>query len=142
MLRLPGPRGVQEPPGLRGPRGVQEPRRVQGPRPPSSRRQPPPPRLLSPPHPFPAEPRPPRRPQVTLQPPELRAPPSAPPCPAWFCASPAAVGDTVKQGDEVIVLEAMKMETPVSATVSGTVRAVLVSQGDQVKTGAPLIEIA
>ena len=55
---------------------------------------------------------------------------------------PAAVGDTVNQGDEVIVLEAMKMETPVSATVSGTVRAVLVSQGDQVKTGAPLIEIA
>ena len=64
------------------------------------------------------------------------------PMPGLVLRIPAAVGDTVKQGDEVIVLEAMKMETPVSATVSGTVRAVLVSQGDQVKTGAPLIEIA
>ena len=49
-------------------------------------------------------------------------------------------GDTVKEGQEVLVLEAMKMETVVSATATGTVH-FLVKQGDQVQTGHPLAEI-
>ena len=49
-------------------------------------------------------------------------------------------GDRVSEGQEIMVLEAMKMETPVSATASGTVH-VLVKQGDQVQTGDALAEI-
>jgi len=35
----------------------------------------------------------------------------------------------------------MKMETPVSATVGGTITAIVVNQGDQVKAGETLVEI-
>lgn len=49
-------------------------------------------------------------------------------------------GDRVSEGQEIIVLEAMKMETPVSAPASGTIH-FLVKQGDQVQTGHPLAEI-
>ena len=49
-------------------------------------------------------------------------------------------GDTVTEGQEILVLEAMKMETVVSATAAGTVH-FLVKQGDQVQTGHPLAEI-
>ena len=87
-------------------------------------------------------------PQPAPAPPQPAPAASAPgttvnaPMPGLVLRIPVSVGDSVNQGDEVMVLEAMKMETPVSATASGAVRAVLVSQGDQVKTGAPLIEIA
>ena len=50
------------------------------------------------------------------------------------------VGDQVKRGDTLVVMEAMKMETPVSAPASGTIH-FLVKQGDQVQTGHPLAEI-
>lgn len=49
-------------------------------------------------------------------------------------------GDHVNEGQEVLVMEAMKMETSVSATASGTIH-LLVKQGDQVQTGHPLAEI-
>jgi len=64
------------------------------------------------------------------------------PMPGLVLRIPVAVGDSVAEGDEVIVLEAMKMETPVSATASGTVQSIAVSQGDQVTAGQVLIEIA
>ncbi len=54
---------------------------------------------------------------------------------------PVAIGDVVAEGDEVLVLEAMKMETPISATAGGTVRTIAVKQGDQVKAGDVLVEI-
>ncbi len=63
------------------------------------------------------------------------------PMPGLVLRIPVAVGDSVEEGDEVMVLEAMKMETPVSAPVSGTVKAVSVSQGDQVTAGQTLVEI-
>ncbi len=63
------------------------------------------------------------------------------PMPGLVLRIPVAVGDSVSEGDEVIVLEAMKMETPVSSPVSGTVKAISVSQGDQVTAGQALIEI-
>ena len=100
-------------------------------------------------HPHPQAPAAPAAPpQPAPAPPQPAPAASAPgttvnaPMPGLVLRIPVSVGDSVNQGDEVMVLEAMKMETPVSATVSGAVRAVLVSQGDQVKTGAPLIEIA
>ncbi|NLE03023.1 MAG: biotin/lipoyl-binding protein [Fibrobacter sp.] len=51
------------------------------------------------------------------------------------------VGDTVDNGNELLVLEAMKMETPIKSPVSGTVTSIEVGQGDQVTTGQVLIGI-
>lgn len=51
------------------------------------------------------------------------------------------VGDKVKEGQEVAVLEAMKMENSIEASVSGTVTAINVSKGDSVPEGAVIITI-
>ena len=51
-----------------------------------------------------------------------------------------SVKDTVKRGQKILVLEAMKMETPVSAPASGVIR-LAVKQGDQVQTGHKLADI-
>jgi acetyl-CoA carboxylase biotin carboxyl carrier protein len=48
-------------------------------------------------------------------------------------------GDTVNEDDEVIVLEAMKMELPVVATASGTVKEVKCKKGDTVEADSVLI---
>ncbi|PMR76124.1 sodium-extruding oxaloacetate decarboxylase subunit alpha [Billgrantia endophytica] len=48
-------------------------------------------------------------------------------------------GDAVKEGDVVIILEAMKMETEVRAASAGTVSEVKVSEGDSVSVGDALI---
>jgi pyruvate carboxylase subunit B len=52
-----------------------------------------------------------------------------------------SVGDTVNEGDVLIIMEAMKMEMEVKSTESGTVSDIKVSQGDQVASGAELILI-
>ena len=51
------------------------------------------------------------------------------------------VGDAVKRGDALVILEAMKMELPVRAGVAGSVRAVHCREGELVQPGLPLIEI-
>lgn len=51
-------------------------------------------------------------------------------------------GDSVAEGDVVMIMEAMKMETEIRATHSGTVANVLVSEGDSVATGDAMIELA
>lgn len=48
---------------------------------------------------------------------------------------PAQVGQTVSEGDELAILESMKMEIPVVAPVSGTVSSVSVAPDDQVVEG-------
>ncbi|SEQ05831.1 pyruvate carboxylase subunit B [Ectothiorhodospira magna] len=50
-------------------------------------------------------------------------------------------GDTVKPGDGVLILEAMKMETEVQAPVGGVVKAIHVSKGDSVNPDDALVEI-
>ncbi len=50
-------------------------------------------------------------------------------------------GDQVAEGDVVIILEAMKMETEVRASSAGTVSKVNVSEGDSVTVGDALIEL-
>jgi len=49
------------------------------------------------------------------------------------------VGDQVKEDDEVLILEAMKMENPVYAPADGTVAEVKVREEDSVETGQVLI---
>jgi acetyl-CoA carboxylase biotin carboxyl carrier protein len=50
-------------------------------------------------------------------------------------------GDTVNEGDEVIIIEAMKMELPVVAEASGTVKEVKCKKGDAVEADAVLVVI-
>ena len=43
-------------------------------------------------------------------------------------------GDKINADDEVIIMDAMKMEIPVYAPVDGTVKEIKVKEGDSVKT--------
>ena len=52
------------------------------------------------------------------------------------------VGDSVKAGQQVAVLEAMKMENAIEADHAGTVTAILVNKGDSVLEGVPIVTIA
>ena len=97
-------------------------------------------------------------PAVTVSAPAPQAAPVAAPAPA---AKPAAggkavtsplpgviigvkvnVGDVVKPGQVVAVLEAMKMENDIEAEFGGTVTAVNVAKGDSVLEGAAIVTIA
>lgn len=49
------------------------------------------------------------------------------------------VGDAVSEGDEVVILEAMKMELPVAAEASGTVKEVKCKKGDTVEAEGVLV---
>ena len=64
------------------------------------------------------------------------------PLPGVIIEISVKVGDTVKQGQQVAVLEAMKMENVIEATHDGTVTAINVSKGDSVLEGAPIVTIA
>ncbi|MCP4293133.1 MAG: acetyl-CoA carboxylase biotin carboxyl carrier protein subunit, partial [bacterium] len=50
-------------------------------------------------------------------------------------------GDSVTQGQALLVIEAMKMETAISAPAAGTVKAVLVAAGDSVRENQTLVEL-
>ena len=52
------------------------------------------------------------------------------------------VGDQVKEGDTLLILEAMKMQNNIEAEVSGQVTAILVKPGDSVMEGTALVTIA
>ncbi|MBN2398404.1 MAG: biotin/lipoyl-binding protein [Deltaproteobacteria bacterium] len=49
------------------------------------------------------------------------------------------VGDTVSEGDEVIILEAMKMENPIFAPADGTVKEIKVKEKDAVEADQVLM---
>ncbi|MBR7134935.1 MAG: acetyl-CoA carboxylase biotin carboxyl carrier protein subunit, partial [Bacteroidaceae bacterium] len=51
------------------------------------------------------------------------------------------VGDAVKKGDTVVILEAMKMENNINADKEGKVTSIAVSKGDTVADGAVLLTI-
>lgn len=63
------------------------------------------------------------------------------PLPGVIIAVKVNVGDSVKAGQEVAVLEAMKMENSIEATHDGTVTAIHVAKGDSVLEGAPVVTI-
>ena len=50
-----------------------------------------------------------------------------------------AVGDSVAEGDELVILESMKMEIPVEAPADGQVSEIRVNEGDSIEEGAVLL---
>ncbi len=63
------------------------------------------------------------------------------PAPAVVVAVRAAAGTDVEAGDPVLILESMKMETPVKAPYAGRVREILVGVNSQVDAGGALLRI-
>jgi biotin carboxyl carrier protein len=63
------------------------------------------------------------------------------PMPATVRRVAVAVGDRVKAGETLLVLEAMKMELPVRATQAGTVKTIACREGELVQPGVPLVEL-
>jgi biotin carboxyl carrier protein len=51
-------------------------------------------------------------------------------------------GDHVGEGDDLVILEAMKMELPVPAPAAGVITAVLVQEGDAVAEGQAVATLA
>lgn len=52
-----------------------------------------------------------------------------------------AIGENVTKGQEIAILESMKMEIPMESTESGKVQAILKKEGDFVEEGDILIEL-
>ena len=63
------------------------------------------------------------------------------PLPGRVISLKVKVGDSVKAGDEVAILEAMKMENSITSDYDGTVQQVAVAEGDNVATDAVLMII-
>ena len=63
------------------------------------------------------------------------------PLPGVIIGVKVNVGDCVKAGQVVAILEAMKMENEIQAEFDGTVTAVNVAQGDSILEGAPIVTI-
>lgn len=53
----------------------------------------------------------------------------------------ASAGDTVKAGDTLLILEAMKLENEIVAPQDGVVEAILVKEGQAVDAGVPLVSL-
>ncbi len=52
-----------------------------------------------------------------------------------------AIDEAIEEDDEVLIIEAMKMETPVFAPCDGTVKEIFVKEGDKVEEDQPLLSI-
>lgn len=63
------------------------------------------------------------------------------PMPGTIVAVNVAVGDAVVPGQAVVVIESMKMQNEITASIDGTVKNVACSVGDQVGLGDLLVEI-
>ena len=63
------------------------------------------------------------------------------PLPGTVVAISVEEGETVEAGQELLVLEAMKMKNPIRAKQAGTVTEIHVNVGDQVQHSAPLLTL-
>lgn len=63
------------------------------------------------------------------------------PLPGTITSIDVKVGDAVKAGQTLLVMEAMKMANNITAETDGTVKNILVQQGAQVQSGDALVEI-
>lgn len=61
------------------------------------------------------------------------------PLPGTIIEIVAKVGDEVKEGDTLVILEAMKMDNNLIAEKNGKVKAILVAEGETVKENTPLV---
>ena len=97
------------------------------------------PESIAPPPPAPVSPAPEPTPAVGAG----RAPTKlfTSPMPGVILSVAVSVGDEVVTGDEICVLEAMKMQQMLRADWSGIVRSVHVEAGQQVLDGAPIVEL-
>ncbi len=64
------------------------------------------------------------------------------PLPGLVASVHVKAGDVISSGDPVVTLQSMKMEIPVPAESDGTVSEVLVSEGDEIDTGAVIARFA
>ena len=65
---------------------------------------------------------------------------------AYLAADPEAanfvsVGDSVKKGDTLLIIEAMKVMNPIPADKDGTIKAILVENAQPIEFGQPLVVI-
>lgn len=105
--------------------------------------------------PTPAAPRPPLH--AVGGPAPASPPPPSPPAPAAAAAAAGQVaspiagvvveikvrpGEAVTEGQVLLVVEAMKMNTDIAAPAAGTIGAVHVAAGDGVREGQPLVDLA
>ena len=97
------------------------------------------PESIAPPPPVPVSPAPEPTPAVGAG----RAPTKlfSSPMPGVILSVAVSVGDEVVTGDEICVLEAMKMQQMLRADWSGIVRSVHVEAGQQVLDGDPIVEL-
>ncbi|XOQ44044.1 MAG: Biotin carboxyl carrier protein of acetyl-CoA carboxylase [Clostridium sp.] len=65
----------------------------------------------------------------------------ASPMPGTIVSTNVKPGQSVKKGDVLVVLEAMKMENEIMAPHDAQVAAVLVNKGDSVESGTPLVTL-
>lgn len=65
----------------------------------------------------------------------------AAPLPGKIMSLKVAVGDAVQKDQELFVMEALKMENTIVAPEAGRVKAIHVQDGDDVETGAGVMEI-
>jgi len=63
------------------------------------------------------------------------------PLPGTVVSISVSVGDTVQRGQELCILEAMKMNNPIRANRPGVVRQILVNVGQQVQHGTSLMTL-
>jgi biotin carboxyl carrier protein len=54
------------------------------------------------------------------------------------CALPVELGASIASGDEIVFVEAMKMEIPVASPASGKLKSILVNLDDVVAEGQPV----
>jgi acetyl-CoA carboxylase biotin carboxyl carrier protein len=63
------------------------------------------------------------------------------PMPGKIASIAVSVGSAVQEEDEVIIMDAMKMEIPVYAPGAGTIKEILVKAGDSVTEGQLLVTL-
>ena len=64
------------------------------------------------------------------------------PLPGLVATVHVNTGDTVASGDPVVTLQSMKMEIPITAESDGTIAEILVSEGDEIDTGAVIARLS
>lgn len=79
------------------------------------------------------------RPSASSTPPAAGSGNILTPIPGQVLSITVSIGEKVQKGQKLLVLEAMKLENSITATMTGTVSEILVKEGDVVNQGQSLI---